>query len=58
MNRMLKFMLARGIGMGRGVQMIMARAKAIVGAIRKSAWEEVDGRIGSLIKSLTPSAIG
>ena len=29
-----------------------------MGARRKSTGEEVEGRIGSLIKSFTPSAIG
>lgn len=57
-NKMPRFILDRGVGIGIGVQIIIARASAIVGAIRNKVWEEVDGRIGSLIKSLMPSAIG
>lgn len=53
-----RFMSDREMGMGIGVQMIIARDRAIIGANRKSVWDEVDGRIGSLINSLTPSAIG
>lgn len=45
-------------GIGIGVQIIMARDKAIAGASRNRVWDEVEGRIGSLINSLTPSAIG
>lgn len=53
-----RFISDREIGIGIGVQIIIARERAIVGASRNRVWDEVDGRIGSLIKSLTPSAIG
>lgn len=46
------------MGRGKGVHMIIARVKARVGARINKIWEDVDGRIGSLIKSFTPSAIG
>lgn len=58
MNRIPRFKSARENGMGMGAQIDMARAKAMVGASRKRAWEEVEGRIGSFTNSFTPSAIG
>lgn len=36
----------------------MARARANMGVARNRKGEEVEGRIGSLMNSLTPSAIG
>lgn len=53
-----RFMSDKGMGIGIGVQMIIANDKAIVGANRNSICDEVEGRTGSLVKSLTPSAIG
>lgn len=41
-----------------GAHMVIARVNANVGAARKRSGDAVAGRIGSLIKSLTPSAIG
>lgn len=41
-----------------GAQSISARVSAIMGAIRNRNGDEVEGRTGSLIKSLTPSATG
>lgn len=53
-----RFISDNGIGIGIGVQIIIAKERAIIGARRNNVCEEVDGRIGSLINSLTPSAIG
>lgn len=46
------------MGRGNGVHIIIARARARVGARINRSWEDVDGRMGSLINSFTPSAIG
>lgn len=55
---MLKFISEKEIGIGKGVHKSIANARASVGARRNKIWEDVEGRIGSLIKSFTPSAIG
>lgn len=47
-----------GCGRGRGAQRVSARVRASIGARRKRIGEEVEGRTGSLINSLTPSAMG
>lgn len=47
-----------GWGRGMGAQRVRARVRASMGVARKRMGEEVDGRTGSLINSLTPSAIG
>lgn len=57
-NRMLRFRSVSEWGIGIGAQRMSARARASVGARRNRAWEEVEGRTGSLMKSLTPSATG
>ena len=57
-NKMLRFKSRIGWGIGRGAQSKRARVRANVGANKKRVGEEVDGRTGSLINSLTPSAIG
>lgn len=44
--------------MGRGAQSVMARVSASIGARIKRIGEAAEGRIGSLMKSFTPSAIG
>ena len=49
---------ARGNGSGRGNQIVRARSSARIGVIMKRKGEEVDGRIGSLMNSFTPSATG
>lgn len=49
---------AIGKGRGIGVQRARARVRASMGVKRKSVGEEVEGRTGSFIKSLSPSAIG
>lgn len=51
-------MLMIECGRGRGIHMSRARARAIVGAARNRNGEDVDGRIGSLMNSFRPSAIG
>jgi len=53
-----RFRSATGYGMGRGVQSMRARVKARIGVARKRKGEAVEGRTGSLINSLTPSAMG
>lgn len=57
-KRIPRFRSDCAIGRGRGIHIVMAKVSAMVGARINKNWEEVDGRIGSLIKSLTPSAIG
>ena len=57
-NSSPKFKSARGKGSGRGVQIVRARRRAKIGVIMKRKGEEVDGRMGSLMKSFTPSAMG
>lgn len=47
-----------GYGMGMGAHNISARVRANIGVAKNKNGEEVEGRTGSLIKSLTPSAIG
>ena len=41
-----------------GAQRVRARVRASMGAARNRMGEEVEGRTGSLVKSLRPSAIG
>lgn len=57
-NKMLRLRSVSEWGIGMGAQRIRASARASVGARRKRAWEEVEGRTGSLMKSFTPSATG
>lgn len=57
-NKSPKLRLARGNGRGSGVQIEMAKRSASIGVVTKRIGEEVDGRIGSLINSFTPSAKG
>lgn len=58
MNRIPRFRSATGWGIGIGAQRVRAKVRARVGVARKRKGEEVEGRMGSLINSLTPSAIG
>lgn len=58
MRRRPRFISIIEWGIGIGAHIVSARVKAIVGAIRKRIGDEADGRIGSLINNLTPSAIG
>lgn len=45
-------------GRGIGAHSVRARVRASIGAKRKRTGDAVEGRTGSLIKSLIPSAIG
>jgi len=47
-----------GEGRGIGAQRTKASVRASMGAAKNKMGEEVEGRTGSLINSLTPSAIG
>lgn len=49
---------ARENGRGNGVQIEMARRRAKIGVAMNRTGEDVDGRMGSLMNSLTPSARG
>lgn len=44
--------------MGMGAHSIIARISARTGAVKNKIGEAIDGRMGSLIKSFTPSATG
>lgn len=57
-KRILRFRSERAIGRGKGVQRIIAIIRAKAGADTNRICAEVAGRIGSLINSFTPSAIG
>lgn len=57
-KRRPKFRSARGKGKGSGVQIVIAKRRASMGVMMKRTGEEVEGRIGSLINSFTPSATG
>lgn len=41
-----------------GAHSVMARVSASIGAAKNRNGDDVDGRMGSLINSFTPSAIG
>jgi len=45
-------------GRGRGTQAVRARRRASMGIMMKRSGEEVEGRMGSLMNSLIPSAMG
>lgn len=49
---------ARENGRGSGVQMEIARSRARIGVTMNKVGEDVDGRMGSLMNSFTPSARG
>lgn len=49
---------ASGNGRGRGVQIEIARRRASMGVVINKIGDDVDGRIGSLMNSFTPSAKG
>lgn len=57
-NRIPRFMLIRGYGMGRGIHIVSASVRARMGAMMNIVVEDVRGCRGSLVKSLTASAIG
>lgn len=58
MNRIPRLRLISGCGMGRGVHIVRARVRARTGAVMNMETEDVRGRRGSLVNSLTASAIG
>lgn len=58
MNRIPRFILISGYGMGRGIHMVKARVRARIGAIINIDVDDVSGRSGSLINSLRASAMG
>lgn len=45
-------------GRGSGVQIEIARSRASIGVAMNRRGEDVDGRMGSLMNSFTPSASG
>lgn len=57
-KRMLKLRSVIGCGRGIGVHRVRAKVRASVGARRNKIGEEVEGRTGSFINNLRPSAIG
>lgn len=57
-KRILRFKSARENGRGSGTQMVRARRRASIGIRIHSRGEEVEGWMGSLMNSFTPSAIG
>lgn len=57
-NNKPRFKSASVEGIGSGVQIIRAKNKASVGVRINNVGEEGDGRIGSLMNSFRPSAIG
>lgn len=57
-KRRPRFKSVREKGRGRGIQIVIARRRASMGVIVKRNGEEVDGRMGSLVNSFTPSATG
>lgn len=55
---MARFRSRTGYGRGIGAHRVMARVRASIGVKMNRMGEEVEGRIGSLMNNLTPSAIG
>lgn len=55
---MVKLRSMTGNGRGIGAHSVMASVNASIGMKIKRMGEEVEGRTGSLMKSLIPSAIG
>lgn len=55
---MARFRSVTGWGRGTGAHKVSASVRANIGASRNKMGEEEEGRTGSLINSLTPSAIG
>lgn len=50
--------MVTGWGIGIGAHKVRANVRARIGAAKNRKGEAVEGRTGSLINSLTPSAIG
>ena len=57
-NRIPRFMLIRGYGIGNGIHIVRARVRAKIGAMINMVVDDVDGCSGSLVNSLIASAIG
>ncbi len=57
-NKIPRFRLTRGWGMGSGIHKLRARVRDKVGAIIKSVVEVASGRKGSLMNSFIASANG
>lgn len=57
-NRRPRLRSARGNGRGRGVQIVSASRRASRGVMVNRSGEDVDGWMGSLMNSFTPSATG
>ena len=57
-KRSPRFIFTIGFGIGIGAHIVRAMVKAIMGVIIKRMGDEADGRIGSLMNNLIPSAIG
>ena len=51
-------MLMRGYGIGSGIHIVRASVRARIGAMTNMVIDDVRGRSGSFVKSLTASAIG
>lgn len=58
MNSTPRFISTSEYGIGNGAHIINARVSARVGAMMNRVREDVDGCRGSLVNSLTASAIG
>lgn len=58
MNSRPRLRSARENGRGSGIQIEMARSRASIGVMRNRMGDDVDGRMGSLMNSFTPSARG
>lgn len=57
-NKMLRLRSATGWGSGIGVQRAKEMVSASMGVTRNRSGDEDEGRTGSLMNSLTPSAMG
>lgn len=57
-KRRPRFRSVRGNGRGRGAQIVRAIRRARIGVVMNRRGDDVDGRMGSLISSLIPSAMG
>lgn len=55
---MARFRSKTGYGRGMGAHSVMASVRASIGVRINRMGDEVEGRTGSLMNSLTPSAIG
>ena len=58
MNNTPRLRSITGWGIGMGAHSVRARVSARMGVAKNRNGEEVEGRTGSLINNLTPSAMG